>query len=512
MKKDPLDKWLCFLVIVMGIYFLIRIVDQVKMIHVFPLVNNDLGSYVAQLHMLKVCGFHNFCPYWYNGFTTFLISSPGWQFFAHPLYLLLSNILLATYISSILMYIIGFIFIYYLGKSQKFSLIKIIAFFVLIFANSINIGNFIFQGRMPSFNATVFFLGLAAVVYFYKDHKIDKKFILFFVPVNVLVILSHYQEAALAQILILSLLLVKKGYEKIVVILSFILSLILSAFWWVPFLLSSLNLEQSSILTREQGRWIAGQIIPSIEFSTQFFTSLLVIVIPIILFITFYFYWRLKKKSSKELLFYSPVIILGVLFSFRLTAYIPLLKHISPDPFLIFFLFFILITFFKINFSFYPQIFKLMIISFLIIIPVANVVISHTQTPYFDIFEYGDVEKNTLFLLKSIELNGKFVFVSQLPSDSVRYNSYYYAYATIYNNLSTPEGYYYHIAPFDYRQGLSKIRKEKKCENIKDIMDDYDVNYAIAYEERCGLLKSCKFEEIIKKENACLYRLNHFNP
>lgn len=508
MKKDSLDKWLYCLVIIMGLYFLIRIIDQSNMVNTFPLVNNDLGAYVAQLHFLKVCGFHNFCPYWYNGFITFLIPSPGWQFFAYPLYLLFDNILLVTYISSILMYIMGFIFVYYLGKSQKFSLIKRIAFFILIFANSISIGNFIIMGRVHALNATLFFLSLAAVIYSYKDRKIDKWFVLFFVPLNSLVILSHYQEATLAQVLILSLLLIKRGYERLVLILSFVLSLIISAFWWVPFLLSSFNLNQSGILTYEQGGWVAGHLIPKIEFSTQFFTSLLILIIPLTFFITFYVYWLSKKKSLRELLFYSPILILNFLFWLRLTASMPFFKHISPDPFLIFFLLFILITFFNTKFYIYPKIFRLIIIILLIILPVANVVVSHIETPYFNMFEYGDVEKNTLPLLELIDPNEKFVFASKLPLTPLRYDSYYYAYAAIYKNLSTPDGYYSPIASLDYRQGLHKLIKETNCENIQDIMHKYNASYAISYGERCTLLKDCKFKEIRKKEeDVCLYKI-----
>lgn len=509
MKRDFLDKWLYFLVIIMGIYFIIRTIDQAKMITIFPLVNNDLGSYIAQLHMLKVCGFHNFCPYWYNGFVNFLIASPGWAFFTYPLYLLFNNILFATYISVIIMYLISFVFVYYFGKTQNFSPIKRVAFFILIFANSISLGNFIIMGRMPSLNATVFFLGLAAVIYFYKDHQINKRFVLFFVPLNILVILSHYQEAVLAQILILSLFLIKKGYEKIILALSFVLSLILSAFWWVPFLLSGLNLEQSSILTREQGKWFIHLIIPEIEFTTSFFNGIIIIVLPLALFITFYFYWTSKKKPIGELVFYLPVLTLNLLFWLRITAYMPLFKNVSPDPFLIFFLFFILIFFFKTKFCYYPGVFRCAIIIFLLFLPLANVTISHTKTPYWGIFEYGDIEKETLSLFGLIDSNEKFVFVSSPPSTRSRsYPEYYYAYATVYNNLSTPEGYYYFIPSRDYINGIrGTIRQEKNCENVKSIMLKYNASYAIAYDERCNFLKNCKFEEITTKNRACLYKL-----
>ena len=511
MKKNSLDKWLYFSIIVIGIYLLIRIIDQSKLITTFPLINNDLGSYVAQLHLLKVCGFHNLCPYWYNGFTTFLISSPGWQFFTLPIYWIFENILLTTYISFILMYILSFIFIYYLGKTQKFSLTKILFFFVIFFGNSMSIGNFIVTGRATAMMGWLTFLGLAAVIFYYKEHKINSKFVYFFIPLNFFAILSHYQEAVLAQILILSLFLIKKGYERLIIIFSFLLSLILSSFWWIPFLLSALNPSASSAAQYHQGKWFIANIIPKLEFTTQSITSLLTIIIPLILLTLFYFYWQQKNKSIKELLFYLPILILTILFWLRLTAFLPILNQISPDPFILLYIFFSVLLLLNTRFTFYPKYIKIVIILALILLPLANVIVSHTKTHYWDVFEHEELEEETLHLLEFITpdekfliLNGKFLWNW---NDRRGEAAYYYAYAPIYHNLSTASGYYYLIAPKDYIEKWQNLDATKDCNIFKELSSELNVNSIISYEKHCDFLKSCNLNEIKTQKYSCLYKL-----
>jgi len=144
----------------------------------------------------------------------------------------------------------------------------------------------------------------------------------------------------------------------------------------------------------------------------------------------------------------------------------------------------------------------------LIVLPITNVAISHAKTPYWNIFEYGSAEKEILSLLDSIDPNGKFVFVSNLPSTySKTAPAYYYAYATVYKNLSTPQGYYYHIASSDYLRGINKIKEETNCENIENILLDYNTTYVIAYENKCELLKNCEFKIIKENNKSCLYKL-----
>src|SRR3989344_6937584 len=154
-------------VVILGINFFIRLIDQSQIIFTFPLdYANDISSDLARVFFLAKCGLHNYCPYWYNGFIAFKGFSLGWSLFTLPLYLLTKNILVATSISIILIYIISFIFLFALGKIERFSNLTTIAFFVFIFGNAIAIGNFIKLGRIESLFAYMLFLGLAFLKFF----------------------------------------------------------------------------------------------------------------------------------------------------------------------------------------------------------------------------------------------------------------------------------------------------------------------------------------------------------
>ena len=148
-KKNLPDKFLYIPILILGLYFLFRLVDQAKLIRIFPLDKyNDWSSYMAQLYFLKVCGFHNFCPYWYNGFINFQISQPGWYFFIYPLYSLINNIQLTVYFSLIISFLLSLIAIYITRNKLGLSKIKVLAFFLFIFGNAVSIGNFIRVGKI----------------------------------------------------------------------------------------------------------------------------------------------------------------------------------------------------------------------------------------------------------------------------------------------------------------------------------------------------------------------------
>ena len=493
-KKIP-DKWLYIPIVLLGLYFLIRLIDQAKLMSIFPLdFANDIPAYMAYLFFLGECGFHKFCPYWYNGFITFKTFFPGWVFFTYPVYKLFGNILVSTYLSIILMYILSFIFIYILGKNEKFSITKRIAFFLFFFTNAINVGNFFKLGRVVSLFGFCIFLGVAMFVFYYRNNKLDKKFILF-IPIYCFALLSHPQEAILSSIFIFSLFIIKKNvYEKIVIGLSVILSFIITSFWWIPFVL---NLSEVSIMSRHQGEWLWATTGPYL------LTSITSFAVSIIFFITFYYYWVSKNKSKKELLFFSPVIFLNILFFFRLTPLVPVLRNISPDPYNVFFIFFIIYFFFNTNPIRFKKI-KCLLPYALIGIVIISVGISHFKTPYF--IEHNQTNKDTLEILKSVD--DMYIFINGYKDS---YSYAYYSYAPIYLNLSTPDGFYYHIISNDYFYRLRNIREklfeENGCDTFRKEAEYFNISYIIGYESDCNILKDCDFNKKSEKDIICLYHI-----
>src|SRR3990167_7651768 len=143
------DFYLYIPIIILGAYFIFRLINQSQIITTFPLDKyNDWSSYMAQLHFLKECGFHNFCSYWYNGFINFQINQPGWYFFIYPLYLITNNVQITAYLSLIITYLLSFIAIYFNRLKLGLSKIKVLAFFLFLFGNAVAIGNYIRVGKI----------------------------------------------------------------------------------------------------------------------------------------------------------------------------------------------------------------------------------------------------------------------------------------------------------------------------------------------------------------------------
>ena len=212
MEKTKIsDKWFYFPIFILGIYLIIRLINQAQMIWTFPLdFTNDHTSYMAFLFFFAKYGYYKLIPYWYNGFILFKYTPPGWYFFTLPIYWITKNVQIAFYISRLLIYILAFITIWFLGKTQKLSKLKRIAFFLFFFANAIAIGNFIRLGRVPEMFAWLFVIILVGIILWYKDNKINKNFV-WFIPFYSILLISHQAPAVLFHILLLSLFLIKEN-------------------------------------------------------------------------------------------------------------------------------------------------------------------------------------------------------------------------------------------------------------------------------------------------------------
>ena len=491
-KKNISDRFLYIPVIILVINFLYRLIDQSKIIKIFPLdYVNDISSYLAQLFFLRECGFLKICTYWYNGFITFTGYSPGWYFFSFPIYILTNNILITAYISLILMLLIGFIIIYIIGKQEKLSKTRIFSFFIFFFANAIAIGNFIRLGRLTSLFGWISSLGLIAIMLYYKEKKLTKYFPLIFIPTYFILILSHSQEFILFNFILLGLFIIKSRKEKLMIILYAIISIVSSSFWLIPYIRNS-----SSIRSIQAGMWNS--------LKDQPLNLIISFLIPIIFLLILYFYLKSNQNKKRELLFYSPLILIAILLISKLVAFIPLLKDISLDHYLFLFIFFSILLFFKTNLENYGK-FKKLLPFLIIIASIASVSFNLIYTPKF--ISHGPLEEEVLSL--SPYINGRMIIISDIQTS---YTRAYYSYLPIYYNVSTALGWSDTYMSKEYEKryktfyGSLKNLNINTCNDFLKNLKQIDTTNLIAINDDCKKLEDCKLELLKNTTHTCLYK------
>lgn len=500
MKQKKFDKIILLLTVCLSAYFIIRLIDFSKLISYFPVnVTSDISSYMANLFFLSKYGFHEIVPYWFNGMVLFLRYPPGWHYFTLPIYYLTKNITLATYISVVLIFSLIFLALYKLGKSQGISSIRRVAFFFLMFGNAIAIGNFLRLGRAPELFGWLWFIIVASLVLWYKDHKIDLKF-LWIIPAYAILILSHATLGVFFHSLLLlpMLFLIKKDIkERAIVAISALSGLLLSAFWWLPFLID--NIKNKVLSNIPFGMRMLG--LEDQPLTNFLLNNMATSAICIFLWFSFYAYWQHKNQSKRELLFFAPVLALSVLFFFRVTFILPVINVIYPDIHAIGYLFFALYFLFKTPLRKNARKIFLAIIALFII---SNVAVSAVHTSWFP--TYTATEYNTFELLSLIK--GKFVMLSS-PYDT-SYPLAYYCYAAVYHNVSTVYGMATEGLFPSYQkpiQDITKFAKEENCEELKEAAEKINLTEIIAYDNLCDSLKRCELEEIRTNGPVCLYKI-----
>lgn len=487
--KEIPRKWLYLPILILAINFIIRLINQSKIIKQFPLdFVNDVSAFIAELHFLVVCGFHNFCPYWYNGFVNFQLSTPGWHFFTYPIYLIFNDYLKAVYISIVLIFLLSFIVIYKFGAINKIGKEKRFLFFFLLFTNAAAIGNYIRLGRLPEFFSFFLFVLFAFIILYYKNKKLDWKFFLL-IPIYSLIIFTHPTFAVISSFLWISIFLVKDWKSKFMIGASVLASLILISFWLLPYVT---NFYDSAGISKPIGENL-------LRFEGQFLLeNIASLIIPVVFLFVFFLYIKKRKYDKKELLFYSPIIFIALLLLSRLSAFIPVMKYVYADVymgFLIFFTLFIFFKNFKINKKFFIAI---------TVIAILSVLINFLHTPWFS--EHTQLEKDTLEIMNDID-------TSFLMTDAYSRTSYgkaYYSYAPIYLNITTPSGWA-KVAEFDYYNNLREFSssvKNKDCNILRKKAIELNNDYVISYNEDCGFLETCNLTKINQINNVCLYKFD----
>ncbi|MCX6711615.1 MAG: hypothetical protein NT139_01070, partial [Candidatus Woesearchaeota archaeon] len=494
-------KILLFPVIILGLYFIYRLIDQSQIINHFPLdYTNDISFHITMLFFLAKYGYNALVPNWYNGFILFKIYQPGWYIYTLPIYLITKNILLATYISLISLFVIGLISLFIIGKNNNFSLTKILAFFVFFFAIATNLGNWTRLGRVTELFGWISFIALAAIVLYYKDRPLDKKFPFLFIPIYFITIISHFSETIVSQFLVLMLFLIKSKKEKYLLILYTTIGLILSSFWWLPFILNAFKLSISS----DPAYFY---ILRLLDFGPQWILrNIASFIIPPLLWFTFYNYWKYQNKSKKELIFISPILILSIIFITRLIIIIPFLNRVYPDAHMNLYLFFGILYFLKTPFNFYSKKIKYLIVTALILLSILSVSINILHTPLFKI--PGKLENDTISVLQKVD--NKYLIVETPETIKTSFSRAYYCYGAVYYNLSTPSGFVDLVKEIDYNRITNSIPlyvKNKNCKDIIKALKSLNTTEILTYDDYCNNLKSCNLKQKIKQDRVCLYSI-----
>jgi len=497
-KKGTIgDKWFYLAIILLGAFFLFKLYDQSQIISQFPLdQNNDLGSYIGQLHFLKVYGFHQNVPNWYNGFILFLLYPPGWFFFTLPLYILIGSILIATYISHILVYLSGFLALCLLKRFTKISWAKTLFLYLFVFVNPIAVGNFIKLGRLPELLSFVLFIMLFSFFIYYKDRRIDGRFLLLGV-LYAAVLLSHPAFFIASSFFIPPLFFMKKGKQKAVVIIMFLIMLLLSAFWLVPFI----NASAKSTLSQEAGYTGLNRLL---DFKKEFFfDNLFSFILPVFFWFALYFYCKPleKKERRQEIIFYSIPLIFSILFFCRIAAFIPLINYPYPDSYNLLLIFLSMFFLIKTPQKSFGKIGKIIPL-FLILTPFLLITPSLIFVPNFR--QHNSIDKDIIQIIPQLE--GRFLIVG-VPYPT--YDEAFYSYAAVYYNLSTPNGWYPQTAPKSLLLGIGELKAEVKssqpdCAKINSSILKLNIQDLIIYRDYCEKVRGCGLKQRAVEGSVCL--------
>lgn len=497
MKGFIKDRWFVLAVILLGAFFLFKMVSQAQIISYFPLdQNNDLGCYLGGLHHLAEFGFHNIAPNWYNGYIVLNHYPPGWFFFTLPIYMLLGNIQLAAFISHLLIYMLGLVFFILIGKSQNFSLTKTLFFYLVFYVNPIAVGNFIKLGRLPELLALTLFVGFFAVILHLKEKPITISSILFFVLLYSAVLLAHPSWFILSSFFVPGIFILKNRKEKIMIAIAATASILMASFWLIPYLSASFSQSFSSYVGLAR----------LFDFKRYFFDNLFSFLLPLFLCFSAFFYFRSlnKNKSRKEMIFYSILFLLSILYFTRLAAFIPVINVIFPDTYNMLFIFFALFFFIKTPQEVYGKIWQIVKIG-LVLLPLVFIISSILFVPNFR--THNKIDNEILSVLPSINMDDKFLIEGMpYPTSSLAF----YSYASICCNLSTPNGAISDEISHEMLKMLVDTEKYfigEDCNNFTENIKRLNATVIISYKDYCKFLGSCGLNLNSETESICLYKM-----
>ena len=477
-------------IISLSIYFLVRLINQSKITKIFPFdFANDYSAHMAKIFFLNNYGYGEIVPLWWNGFPLLKFYHPVSTYYGNIFYSITNNIQIAIFIALIVAYILIFLAIWYLCKQEKISKIKRFAFFLFFIASPTGIGYFLRVGKFAEILGFLVMIILFTLFLYYKNKPLDKKFLIF-IPLYALLLLTHISVFIVFSLILLGFWLIKDNKDKIKLFIYSLISLLISSFWWYPFIT---GIKPTMVSSFYGLKWITGFGMSNDEIT--------LIVLTLSLWLTFTLYWKTNKVSKKEIILYSPLLIGNLFVISRIMALIPIFNRPLVDTYNFFFLFFTIFFLLKIRPEKLQDYIKKSLIIAIIIIPLMGIYLSATITPWF--IEHTQEDKETIELMNYI--NDKFYIIG-----CKSYTNAYVSYAAIYHNLSNPAGWGAESVPIEYRLNLREMRNafhEKECNAFKKYMGILGVINLISYNENCKFLKKCGLKEVKTMGGSCLFKI-----
>lgn len=471
--------------VLLAVHLIVRLIDAAQMIWYYPFATEAVTQ-LGQLFFLSECGFHHFCPYWYNGFTSFLVTPPGWYFFSHPFLALTHDVKSAAYLSMIVLYVLGFVLFFALGKILNLTRGQRVVFFLVFFGNNIMI-KLINNVRGHELMAWVLFVAIVFVTLFYKDRALRASFYLV-IPLVALVFVTHQSVGVLAGLFVAGLFLAKPVREKVKIALSVLVALLLAAFWMIPAAFEASRNLGGGYLAVETW-WL---------FEKVHFTSVAVFLLPLLAFFTFGLYYKKTVHKRTTAWYFAPALLIALLFMTGVLRFVPVFQHVFTYMYFSF-LYFLIALFVLPKMNTRTVTLNLVYAVFAL----AVVAISLVGTPFFQ--KPGFVEHAIVDLSENIDRN--YMFVGPFPSSSLP--SAYYGYFAIYTGKSSLLGWVPHIRDMSYNAQFHLYKKSPvDCAQFVQESTVLGIEFFYGYKETCTAFQKCGLTQRGTQADVCLYEMS----
>jgi len=458
--------------------------------------NRDGSSYIARIYFMNKYGYFQNAPNWNHGYgyTSFLFYPPLFAFFSIPFFIITGSVLYAYMGIMVIFSVAAIALIYVLRYMAGLGKLQSLFLGLFFFFNPIAISRFYRTVRVSEQLGWLFLIVGFFLILYYKERKTDRKFFCLYGIISALTMLSHTANFILLTFALMGFFLYKRREDWIPISGAFVLGMVLSSFWWVPFIIN----EGDYLLSTEQfmNNTVLGSFPKNMLFASISF------IIPLIAIVFMYMHIR-NCRRGRELLFLVPLSIPVLLFLFRLTPYIPIINRMGTG---FFFLYPVLLgAYYMLKTKYDSKSDRILgvgvlVISVFVLVFTSMFYSSMEKVDFRSCDEYGMAQK---FFP---EINGTYEI---LPiSGYCRYTAI--AYATVFYDLNTTGNWHPEATPKSLeakRLKLFSAIDNRNCSKVNELLNELRIEYLIGRDGQCDALKHCLSTMPDTYEDFCMYRV-----